>query len=101
MQNTSSLYGLYGNFTTNPDVTLAGDWGANVSRNMNNPVPFTITAFTGGVTRVSTSSPMPSNVTISINDSSYYNMSVNSGGYVNWTGSIPVAQGDNVKISFS
>ena len=101
MQNTSSSYGLYGNFTTNPDVTLTGDWGANVSRNMNNPVPFNITAFTGGITKVSTSSPMPSNVTISINDSSYYNMSVNSGGYVSWTGSIPVAHGDNVKISFS
>lgn len=102
MRNSSSTYGLYGTFTTSPDVSLDGDWAASKYENEYNPVPFTITSFTGAVTRGSTTNPWPSNVVFSVNGSNYYfTVQQSPEGAVVWSGSITISQGDSIVISFN
>ena len=103
MSNSSNVYDLYGNFTITTTGTLSGDWPRGTSRDMYLSVPFNITAFSGAVLKGSTSVSWPSKVRFTIG-SNYYDMSVSVNpsdeGVVNWTGTIPISQGDNVVISF-
>lgn len=103
MSNSSNVYDLYGTFTISTSGLLNGDWRRETSRDMYLPVPFDITGFSGAVLKGSATAYFPSRVRFT-NGSNYYDMNVSVNpsdeGVVNWTGTIPISQGDNVVISF-
>jgi hypothetical protein len=107
-KNTSSKYGLYGNWgsVVPSDQTISGDFAAGTSRQviLNNSA-VTLTNFSGAVTAASTLDPKE-NRQVSITCSggggsgSMYGTS-GSGGYIQLTGTIIVKDGSTVTISIT